>query len=142
MNLHIPNLKKHYDKTTKIFYYYSDQLLKDDILIKFKTDEYLSIAILDHKNAQEFIMTSGSLPPVQYRRIVKDILSIHELSTKVEFTQTIRELAVAFVTGRKQQTKELAEAMFSQLVWELTLIETVEMQMKEANENENQTLNS
>lgn len=142
MNLHISHLKKYYDKTTKIFYYYSDRLLKDDILIKFKSDEFLSVAILDHKNAQEFIMTSGSLAPVQYRRIIKDILSIHELTTKVGFTQTIRELAVVFVTGRKQETKELAEAMFSQLVWELTLIERVEMDIKETSENENQTLNS
>jgi hypothetical protein len=139
MNLHLPKLKKYYDKSSKIFYYYTDSMLKDDIIIKFKSDYFLSVAILDHKNAQEFIMTSGSLTPIEYRRIVEDILSIHEYCTKVEFTQTIRELAIIFSTGRKQATKEQKEQMFSQLVWELTLIETVEM---EARENEDKTLNS
>jgi hypothetical protein len=142
MKLHIPKLKKHYDKTNKTFYYYSDRLLKDDILIKFKSDESLIVAILDHKNAQEFIMVSEKLSPIQYRRIIRDILIMHRCQSKVEFTQAIRELSEEFDTGRKQKTKEQAEEMFSQLIWELTLIETVEMQMREANENENQTLNS
>lgn len=138
MNLHLPKLKKYYDKSSKIFYYYTDLMLKEDIIIKFKSNDFLSVAILDHKNAQEFIMTSGILTPIEYRRIAEDILSIHEYCTKVEFTQIIRELSIDFDTGRKQETKEQKEAMFSQLVWELTLIETVEMEA----ENEDKTLNS
>jgi hypothetical protein len=138
MNLHLPKLKKHYDKSSKIFYYYTDSMLKDDIIIKFKTDYFLSVAILDYKNAQEFVMTSGDFTPIEYRRIVEDILSIYEQHTKVEFTQIIRELSVIFSTGRKQPSKEQKEEMYSQLVWELTLIETVEM---EAKANENKTLN-
>jgi hypothetical protein len=142
MNLHISKLKKHYDKSSKIFYYYTDSMLKDDIIIKFKADYFLSVAILDHKNAQEFVMTSGDFTPIEYRRIVEDILSIYEQHTKVEFTQIIRELAVIFSTGRKQPTKEQKEEMFSQLIWEISLIETVEM-MKEAKEQyEDEALDS
>jgi len=142
MNLHIPYLKKHYDKSSKIFYYYTDSMLKNDIIIKFTSDHFLIVSILDHKNAQEFIITSEKRFPIEYRRIVRDILNMYRCFSKVEFTQTIRDLSVEFNTGRKQPTKEQKEEMFSQLIWEISLIETVEM-MKEAKEAyEDETLNS
>jgi len=142
MNLHIKMLKKYYEKSSKTFYYYTDALLADDIIIKFTSDELLVVSILDHKNAQEFIMTSGKLSPIEYRRIVRDILIMYRIRSKIEFTQAIRDLSIEFNTGRKQPTKEQKEEMFSQLIWEISLIETVEM-MKEAKEAyEDETLNS
>jgi len=135
MNLHIKMLKKYYEKSSKTFYYYTDALLADDIIIKFTSDELLIISILDHKNAQEFIMTSGKLSPIEYRRIVRDILIMYRIRSKVEFTQAIRDLSIEFNTGRKQPTKEQKEEMFSQLIWEISLIETVEELGAKANEN-------
>jgi hypothetical protein len=138
MNLHINPLKKYYEKSSKTFYYYTDAILTDDILIKFTSDKLLVVGILDYKNAQEFIMTSEDLAPIQYRRIVRDILLMHGTQSKVEFTQAIRDLSIEFNTGRKQPTKEQKEEMYSQMVWEISLIETVEM---EAKRSENKTLN-
>lgn len=125
MNFYIGGLSSYYDQNNETIYFFTDRMRKDDILFKLEND-YLSVLILDKTNAQEFFMISDTseISPIQMRIILKDIFMLQKSNDKETFTEMMKELSEQY-TMSKGQLKEHADRLFSTMVWEFTLIETM-----------------
>lgn len=123
-NLYIQGLESYYDINNEVIYYFSDQMRKDDILFKLDEHEDFVVMILDKTNAQTYYMAEGPFAPIELRRIIEDVFALQKNNDKATFTEMMAALSEQY-TVSKGQLKEHADEMFSTMVWELTLVETM-----------------
>jgi hypothetical protein len=125
MNLYIKELETYFDKNNDVFYFFNNEMLKENIMFKIENN-ILTVMILEKTNAQEYFMITEAnyLAPIQLRRIISDLFIMQKYHTKTEFTRMMRELSEQYITSRSSN-KEMADKMFQTMVWEFTLVETM-----------------
>lgn len=136
MELYLNQLKTYYFRKNDTYYYYNDYLLENDTVIKLKQGQFLIVSVLDGVNTREFTMLSEFLPPILLRRTIEDIFELfirHELQ---EFIYRMKALAESYISSRRQESEKVGLEMTSEMVWELSLLKSTNILVKEGMEEE------